>query len=673
MLSLFIALSPMAQPLRHAVFDSYQRVFPLERTAPHVAVVLIDENAIARYGQWPWPRTRVAELIEAISRQQPLAIALDLIFPEADRFSPAILAREIPQLTAPVARALAALPSNDQRLADAIRGKYVVLGISAERQADPRFPAAPAAYPVRQVGAALDAMEKFPGHIGNIAVVDAAAASRGTMNAGPQDQVIRMVPLVQNVQGAIVPSLGVEALRAAAEKGITLSKLGNGLMRLQFESIDVRLQDDGNTWLRFHRYDPGSTIPAANVMTGEANPESFKDKIVLVGISGLGVLDYKTTALGEFIPGVNVHAQVAENLLNGVSLVRPEAAVWVEALALFACGLALIWFVPRMSALQGINLALALVAVLAAIGVISFLHFNLLFDPAWPALGTAAVFGSVVVGTLSEADRQRRQLREQAAHMAGEVDAARRIQMGLLPDPRETLSGDRRFDLAALLEPARTVGGDFYDCFMVDARRLFIVVADVSGKGLAAALFMASVKSHLKSAVLRGGSVGEVLMRAQEEIGRENPEQLFVTAFAALLDVQTGLFEYANAGHEPPFARLPHGAPERVGVSGGPPLCVVEEFAYPTERRQMAPGEWMVLVTDGATEAMNPAREFYGVERLRASLSWAPQGVRPRELIDKLRSELAKFANGAEAADDVTLMALRWDGPGPAGIKILDA
>jgi serine phosphatase RsbU (regulator of sigma subunit) len=246
--------------------------------------------------------------------------------------------------------------------------------------------------------------------------------------------------------------------------------------------------------------------------------------------------------------------------------------------------------------------------------------------------------------------------------MAGEVDAARRIQMGLLPDPRETLGNDRRFKLAALLEPARTVGGDFYDCFMIDPQRLFFVVADVSGKGLAAALFMASVKSHLKSAALRGGSVGEVLNRAQEEIERENPEQLFVTAFAAILDIATGVLESSSAGHEPPFVRTPEGAPERFEMPGGPPLCVLAEFRYPTVRRRLTPGEWICVVTDGATEAMNVAREFFGVERLRASLSWMPENVDPEELIGRLRDDVNRFAGEAEPADDITLLVLRWEG-----------
>jgi serine phosphatase RsbU (regulator of sigma subunit) len=197
---------------------------------------------------------------------------------------------------------------------------------------------------------------------------------------------------------------------------------------------------------------------------------------------------------------------------------------------------------------------------------------------------------------------------------------------------------------------------------MIDPNRLFFVVADVSGKGLAAALFMASVKSHLKSAALRGGRMGEILTRAAREIARENPEQLFVTTFAARLDVRTGRLEFANAGHEPPYMRTPQGAPARLEGAGGPPLCVVEHFEYPTDERQLVAGEWLVVVTDGVTEATNPAGEFFGSERLRTSLSWMPDRAEPAELVRKLREDLARFTDGAEAADDVTLLAVRWEG-----------
>jgi adenylate cyclase len=664
-LSLFIVYSEAANPLRNAVFDGYQRLFPLERHSSPVTIVAIDEDDLRRYGQWPWPRTRVAELVQRIAEHKPLAIGFDIFFPEPDRFSPGAMAAELPILTAPVRRALEGMPSNDAILADAIRGKNVVLGIQGEPTLDRRFPQPPRAAPIVRPAEVDKTLRVFPGYIRTIDAIDSAAASRGLMNSGPVDQVIRQVPLVANVQGALVPSLGLETLRLAMGAAMRIEPGRGGQMHLRFGDASTPVQENGQAWLRFGHHDADRFVLAHQVLEGRVDPEKLRSKVVLVGINGLGVLDFKTTPLGEFIPGVEIHAQVIENVFNDVSLTRPAIAPRIEAAALLICGFVLVILVPRLSALQGIHLAFGLVVVLAGIGLVSFANFGFLFDPAWPAIGTAAVFGTVVVGTLSEAERQRRQLREQAAHMAGEVNAARRIQMGLLPDPRETLGEDRRFRIATLLEPARTVGGDFYDCFLIDPDNLVFVVADVSGKGLPAALFMAAVKSHIKSAALRGGSMGEVLTRAQDEIGRENPEQLFVTTFAARVDLQTGAVEFANAGHEPPFMRTPKGNPERMGADGGPPLCVVEDYVYATDRRQLAPGEWLVVVTDGATEAMNPRREFFGVDRLRTSLSWMPDPVDPTELVRRLRDDVARFADGAEPADDITLVALRWEGPGP--------
>jgi serine phosphatase RsbU (regulator of sigma subunit)/CHASE2 domain-containing sensor protein len=560
------------------------------------------------------------------------------------------------------------MPSTDQRFAEAIKRNPVVLGIAAEATVDPRFTAPPRAAPVRIPANGLATLRRYDGHIGNIPVLDAAASGRGMMNSGAQDQVVRVVPMVARVQGSIVPSLGVEALRVASGENLQLAAREGGLMSLRLGPVESLLQDDGTAWLRYGRHDGDRFVSAVDVLDGRVDPERLRHKVVLVAVNGLGLLDYKTTPLGEFVTGAEIHAQEVENLFNGVKLVRPAAAPFIESGVLVALGLVVLLLVPRLTALQSINMVVALVLALLGLGLLAFARFDLLFDPVWPAIGITAVFGSVVVGTLSEAERQRRQLREQAAHMAGEVDAARRIQMGLLPDPKETLGKDRRFQLAAHLEPARTVGGDFYDCFMVDSRRLCVVVGDVSGKGLPAALFMAAVKSHVKSAALRGGPVGGILQRAQEEIARENPEQLFVTAFIAVLECESGMLEYSNAGHEPPFTRTRSGAPERLGTSGGPPLCVIDGYGYGAERVLLQRGQWLCIVTDGATEAMNRSNEFFGVERLRTALSWASEDAAPDDIVKKLREDVRRFADGAELADDITLVVLRWDGPSSAAL-----
>ena len=656
---LLLEAPPAVQGLRHFVFDGYQRIFTLERVSHPVTIVVVDEASLASYGQWPWPRTRMAELLERIHAARPAAIGVDLFFPEPDRFSPDRFAEEVPGVPEEFVRWLRGQPGNDERLAQTLRGKRVVLAIAGGHP-DPRFANPPTTSPVRIKGEVK--LNNYPGHIRSLDAIDGAAASRGLMNAGPEDQVVRRVPYVANVQGVVVPSLGVETLRVALGAPLALSTYG-GLVQLRFGEVATTVQGDGTGWLRMGPHDPERFLSAHDVLSGKYRPEVLRDKIVLVGHTALSLLDFKTTPLGEFVPGVEIHAQIVENLFNGVSLVRAETAPLLEVGAMVICSLLVILLVPRLTALEGVNLVAGLVVLLVGSGLIAFRHYGWLFDPIWPSLGTLSVFGTVVVGTLSITERQRRQLRDQAARMAGEVDAARRIQMGLLPDPQDAIAGDPRVKLAALLEPARSVGGDFYECFRIDADRIFLIVGDVSGKGLPAALFMASVKSLLKSAALRGGDVGEILTRALAELTSENPEQLFVTAFAATFDAAAGELSYSNAGHEPPFVRAPGGDPERLGRSGGPPLGALDAFDYPTAKRAFVPGEWLCIATDGATEALNPAKQFFGTERLRAALAALPQDIEPAELVKALRAEVDRFADGADAADDLTLLALRWEGP----------
>jgi serine phosphatase RsbU (regulator of sigma subunit) len=322
-------------------------------------------------------------------------------------------------------------------------------------------------------------------------------------------------------------------------------------------------------------------------------------------------------------------------------------------------GIALVLFVPALRPWVSASLLAALLALLAAVGLVAF-RAGYLVNVAAPALAAAFLFATLLASTLAEADRQRRALREAQARVAGELEAARRIQMGLLPAPRELFAAERRFTLEALLEPARTVGGDFYDCFMLDEHRLFFLVGDVSGKGLAASLFMALSKSLLKSLALRGGrDPAEIFNQANAEISRDNPESLFVTAFAGVLDARNGRLAFCSAGHEPPVACQPGGAPQRLMQSGGPPLCVIRDFVYSASELVLEPGGWLCVVTDGVTEAMNPRRELYGAARLLETV----RGLRePHAIAAALRDDVRRFAGAAEQSDDLTLLCVRRNG-----------
>jgi len=649
---------------RWIVFDAWQRYMPRERVADQVVVVTIDERALAAEGQWPWPRDRMADLVSRIAGARPRVIGMDIFFPEADRYSPAVMAARFEGRAPDIAARLKTMPSNDALLGAALATVPSVLGVAALESSDARFAGPPRSPPVRFLEGAGDGLRAYPGHLRNVPEIDAGAAGHGLYSIDLEGGVARRLQMIGRFDAAAVPTLAIEMMRIALDAPLTVAPSFGGAIELRFGDYAVPAQPDGRAFIRYGHSDPSRFVSAAGILDGTFDVTQLEGKLVLLGFTGLGLADLVATPLGETVFGVENHAQAAEAILEGKFLRRMELAPRIEAALLVAFGLGLFVFIPRSNAQRSAALLAAGVLALLGAGAAAFHFAGLVFDPVGPVLGAVAVFGVMQAGSLSEAQRQRHQLREQAARMAGELDAAKRIQMGLLPDPREVFVEERRIDVAALLEPARTVGGDFYDCFMLDGRRLFFVVADVSGKGLPASLFMASVKSILKSAALTvEGSVGGVLARAQDEIRRENPESLFVTALAGALDLETGELEYANAGHEPAWSCQPRGRAERLDASGGPPLCVLDVYSYPSTRRQLVAGEWLLALSDGATEAMNLRKEFYGADRLRTSLGWLGEAADATEIVTRVRDDVRRFSGEAEPADDLTLLAVRWNGP----------
>jgi serine phosphatase RsbU (regulator of sigma subunit) len=204
---------------------------------------------------------------------------------------------------------------------------------------------------------------------------------------------------------------------------------------------------------------------------------------------------------------------------------------------------------------------------------------------------------------------------------------------------------------------------------MVDRHRLFFLVADVSGKGLPASLFMALSKSLIKSLALRADNPdpGALLTRANADISRDNTESLFVTVFAGLLDTRTGSLQYCNAGHEPPRVCGAGAQTQIVQHEGGPPLCVVDGFEYPTGHRLLQPGECLCVVTDGVTEAMNARAELYGAARLDHVLAGLGR-TDPETVIAEVTRDVASFVGGADPSDDLTLLCVRWEGAGSDAI-----
>jgi len=593
-LSLFPSL-PVLDELRMALFDGYQKVAPRKRTSAPAVIVAIDEKSLQELGQWPWPRTTIAELIEAIAKNEPAAIGVDVLMPEFDRMSPASIAGLIERLDFKLAQRLAKLPSNDSVLAETLRRHPVALGIAGVEQKGSAAANSRTA-PFRIRGSdPTPHLRHFAGTLRSLEQLDAAAPGHGLLSVDPSGGVVRRVPLLASVDGVLTPALSMEVLRIATRTpAFVVVGQPDRMKGIGIGDVFIPTNADGTVWVHFGLHDEDRFVSAADMLRGRVDPELMRGKIALIGATGLGLLDYQTIPNGQRIPGIEIHAQILESIFEDSLLQRPEFLRNVERVVLLVSGLILILAVPAVKPRMAAFIYAVLIAGLLAAGFALYYWQHMLVDVAWPVAVCTILFGVMLTGTLTEADRQRRTLRqalqaerEAAARAAGELEAAQRIQMGMLPPPSASFYGDPRFSLQALIEPAKSVGGDLYDFFKLDGDRLFFMVGDVAGKGLPASIFMAVSKALYKSAALRmerGADIGEVMRAANAEIARDNPEMLFVTVFAGILDLRTGELNWCNAGHDPPFCLRPgQKIPARLEGESGPPLCVIEGYGYNPE------------------------------------------------------------------------------------------
>ncbi len=666
------ALDPWpGNPLRVAWFDTCQQLAPREVSAHPVVVVAIDEASLERYGQWPWPRNLIADLVGRILDQQPAALGIDLLFPEPDRLSPARWAGTRPDLDADTRARLSRLEDNDLRLARRLEGGPVVLAVAGSDEGTAgagRFP------PVREVGG-LDrsALSTWSGAVRSLPLLDDAARGHGVISFRPgADGVVRHLPLVVRIGERLAPSLTLEMLRLAAGAPVFEVVAERGAVQgVQVGDLPVPTDAEGRLRVWFSPSRPERFVSAADVMDGTVDPRTFTRRFAILGVTGLGVVDLPATPVAPRMPGPEVHAQVLENVFERRYLRRPTWAPWAEAGLLLAAGLVLVALAPRTRTVWLPALAGASLAGFAGAGWGAYQWGPWLVDAATPGVAFALLFVLVLTIALSTADHERRRLdaalaleRDRAQRAAGELEAARRIQMGILPRVEAELGADPRFDLAVDLEPARAVGGDLYDFFMLDRQRLFFVVGDVAGKGVPASLFMAITKALWKSTALRMDTDVEGIMNTtNREVSRDNPEMLFVTALSGVLDLEDGRLRYAVAGHDAPLRFLPGASPRRLEGEGGPPLGVLDDFEFPLAEARLGPGETLCLYTDGVTEASDAAGELYGAKRLAAALERASAaGLDPAGVLDVVRRDVAAFVADAPQADDLTLLVLRWNG-----------
>jgi adenylate cyclase len=418
-----VAAPDLLERLSLIAFDLYQRTAPRQPTEAPIRIVDIDDRSLKAIGQWPWPRTVVAKLVDRLSGAGAAVVGFDIDFAEPDRTSPKLLLPLIAQNgvePADAEKLLASVPDPDQVLAQAMRKVPVVTGFILTPHGESRPPAAKAGFAFAGT-APLIAVDSFSHDVPDLPQFEAAAAGDGFLNQTPEwDNVVRRVPLILTLNGTPYPSLAAEALRvafgastyvgrAAGANGENNFGEATGLTAIRIGPVTVPTDSSGRVWVHYARRDPRLTISALNVLTGKFDPALIAGHIVLVGTSASGVInDLQATPLSHAQPGVEVHAQLIDEILQGDFLTRPDWTVGAEILYALVVGALLIFVLPRIGALASAILGGVSVAVAIGGSFAAFKYAHLLLDPVYPwAVLTLVYLAASLIGYLRTEARQR--------------------------------------------------------------------------------------------------------------------------------------------------------------------------------------------------------------------------------------------------------------------------
>jgi len=421
-LALLIALAALRiadplpiQELRARVFDLYQVLRPREVTQRPVVIADIDEKSLKRFGQWPWPRTVIADLVSRLTQMGALAIGFDVFFPEPDRTSPAIAADAFRNLDEETRNKLRALPSNDDVFADAERHSHVVLGESGVPDPRPQPQNAPPGVGIAMLGGnPRPFLFNFPGLLRDLPVIELAASGRGLATIHTErDGIVRRVPMVMIAQGVVMPSLSLEMLRVATGATTLLIRTDQaGIQSVAIPGFVIPTDSNAQLWVHFAPHDyQGRYVSIADIFDGKVPADRFRQRLVLVGTSSAGLLDAKTTPIDPVMPGVEVHAQVLENVLTGSVLSAPNYAIGAELLAAILVGLVIVWLAPILNPAWLLVFGAAIVALSIGTSWYLYVHDRLLIDFTYPLLSSVLVYLTLMFANYMSEQAQRRRIR----------------------------------------------------------------------------------------------------------------------------------------------------------------------------------------------------------------------------------------------------------------------
>ena len=401
-------------------------------------------------------------------------------------------------------------------------------------------------------------------------------------------------------------------------------------------------------------------VSIARLIAGEIPPQYWAGKIVLIGPYAAALQDayFTSTNKSEPMYGVEFQANVIQSLLE--SNFKKEVSDRIQLAVLLVLGIAAMLFYLKLRVLQGAVMCTGL-SLAGFGGTLLMYRAGLVTHPLWIPAQTIVLYISSLIAHYISVVRERQALALEKERISAELSLAARIQTSFLPKEFPPFPDRKEFEIFASMLPAKEVGGDLYDFFLIDDDHLGLVIADVSGKGVPAALFMTVAAALLHQAAIREKDPAKALESVNDQICQRNPEGMFVTVWLGVLEISTGTLTAVNAGHEYPAVKKPDASFELYKDRHGFVVGGMEGTRYRSYQLQLEPGTKIFLYTDGVAEATNIQEELFGTQRMIETLQTVEDRP-PHEIMDTVRSVVMEFTGTAPQFDDLTMMCLHYHG-----------
>ena len=633
-------------------FDLYQKVFVEEKDS-EVIIIDIDESSLGKFGQFPWSRSVFAKILDQLNTSNPKAIGFDIFFTEKDKQSPEEIIKSYGLIPSDVAE-LQKLKGHDDIFAEklkesksitAVLGSNVPSHTNYDRKAKARF--------LSKGGDPKNFTYSYPYSIGSLEKLEKNVKGLGSISFLDQtDGIIRSLPLIVRFNEKIYPTMGLEMVRVGSkQKNIYVELNEVGIKRISARPYKIDSDPNGIIWIKYKKSQKKQYISAGDVYDGKFKKDFFENKYVLIGASAQGLFDLVKTPLGVTIPGVEVHANVIENILDQSYLIRNPNTYIFELL--FSIIIALLTFIlsqkikPRFSLL----IFFGNILLIIIIGFSIYKFRSEIVDISYPIFIVTITFLAGLYFRFIKENKIALENLQKEAKLLKERELAAGVQKSLFPD----ISKFENFIYARNI-PARDVSGDYFDVIKVGEEEYFFTLADVSGKGVKAGMYMAKASSIFRTLSNLSFPLEKVVFGVNNEIVEAKFKGMFVTAVFGKFNIKTGDLTIVNAGHESIMVINRKKEFEFI-ESELPPIGIMKYFSESMVKSKTINlnDKTIVIYTDGVTEGYLKNGEELGSEGVKRIVSKLDI-VTPKNIVDSIAKELNWGAD--KLRDDITCLAL---------------